>query len=74
MESTKRMKRKWKVNRDYELCNGCGQNWHLKDDYACQRCLIEMAEQQLKNVVEELVNMRAVKQPDITIRPMIRID
>ncbi len=59
------------VDKNYILCNGCGEIWHLKQDYSCVKCEITMQLSNLQglltSVYENIDNLIIGK----TERPMI---
>ncbi len=64
-------KKKLLVDRNYILCGGCREIWHLKESYACVKCEITMQLSNLqgliKSVYENIDNLTIGK----TERPMI---
>jgi hypothetical protein len=54
-------KKKLLVDRNYTLCGGCKEIWHLKESYSCVKCEITMQlanlQGLLKSVYENIDNL-----------------
>lgn len=70
------MAKKPLVDKNYELCQGCGEIWFLKGlgNYACEKCLIKFTLHEAKQMIELAYECLQDLEIGIKKRPMIERD